>query len=982
MTPLAEQLGLLVEGCRALVQVGLGLALQSTLLLLVGLLIGQLLRRYGPTLTALVYKVTVAGVISGALLSISLGGHLKPLWVLALPPAQEMEGGAPVEASRDLHEIPVSMAPRARLTGGPGLGISKGVGRGVKGVGTASRRLHPSADALPPPQRASAAVTIPSPFKAQDLGPSWLGWLYLAIVGLWTGRAIWLLARLALCHQWIRTVRKEAAAVEAGEAAELLQQLCERQRLRPPRLLASPHVCSPFLTGLWRPAILLPASYAQEFDRPALQAVLAHELAHLARGDCAWILMTRLTCAVGWMQPLLWLLGRRLEESSEEACDQVVLQHACAPRAYARCLVDLAERMLFSRHERLAGTGVAASRSSLERRVRSILNSSHPVPVRLSARLRAAVGLGALAAVSLGLMLVSAAAAPLEKRGKDPLADDPRLARKIKVTAEGLPVGDLLTLIAKETGIGLSADQDIADDKVIVFGPARPLREVLADLAALFNNRWERWKVADGALRYRLIRTVRAGQYEALLARRTTEQMMAQLEQVVGGLALTPEELSRPENEVLSWSLSEPEKRFAVLLYSMLSQRQRETLFARESLRISFPALTPAQQEQVRKVFAGIIAEEQAFRDEKVKQLPPEFLPGPPVSTPEDLERGEIRFQLFHSGGRVFAYLQFGKRHSLGIMFAGFSDRAQWLLPPHGNPYTGEAVPEGTSLPDGKAVRAAAAEKAWPDRLRRLAEESGRALMADYYRGKRITESSYETRASKSGDPTTTLDALCEGDGYSWWVQGKTLLLRKRDWFHQRRYETPDRWLLEMVRRAQRGPLTCADVLRVLDLTDDQILGLQLLQSGPGEGHPGEYEPFNRAEKVAGLRELLAIMNATPRKHDQPLENSQYFHHDGTPFRGFALNHARMTPRQRQMVPGFLAAQDYPVSPADPEKFSISMFCSVSKPRTTSSGYRYQGFTLAWDTGGQEKISLGYVVCLPASLPDDRRDRTKIEVLP
>jgi hypothetical protein len=39
-------------------------------------------------------------------------------------------------------------------------------------------------------------------------------------------------------------------------------------------------------------------------------------------------------------------------------------------------------------------------------------------------------------------------------------------------------------------------------------------------------------------------------------------------------------------------------------------------------------------------------------------------------------------------------------------------------------------------------------------------------------------------------------------------------------------------------------------------------------------------------------------------------------------------------------------------------------------------------FRLAWDTGGKEKVSLGWVIDLPASLPDDRRDRTRVEVVP
>ena len=49
---------------------------------------------------------------------------------------------------------------------------------------------------------------------------------------------------------------------------------------------------------------------------------------------------------------------------------------------------------------------------------------------------------------------------------------------------------------------------------------------------------------------------------------------------------------------------------------------------------------------------------------------------------------------------------------------------------------------------------------------------------------------------------------------------------------------------------------------------------------------------------------------------------------------------------------------------------------------TTPAGYKQVPFRLAWDIGGKEKIALGYNFRLPAALPDDRRDRTRIEVAP
>src|SRR5712692_8092811 len=128
-----------------------------------------------------------------------------------------------------------------------------------------------------------------------------------------------------------------------------------------------------------------------------------------------------------------------------------------------------------------------------------------------------------LAAAGAGLLLLAAAAATPAAPVKDPLADDTRLARQVRVTVEGLPVSDLLAQLSTKVGVTLTADAETGDDKVIVFGPARPLRELLADLAALFNDRWERRKAKNGVVSYRLIRTFSARQLEATFACRTTE---------------------------------------------------------------------------------------------------------------------------------------------------------------------------------------------------------------------------------------------------------------------------------------------------------------------------------------------------------------------------------------------------------------------------------------------------------------------------
>jgi hypothetical protein len=596
-----------------------------------------------------------------------------------------------------------------------------------------------------------------------------------------------------------------------------------------------------------------------------------------------------------------------------------------------------------------------------------------------------------------GLVLLCSLPAASQDTPKDPFRGDSRLLQKVAVRAEGLSLDDLFILLSRKTGIELSASRDTGEEKVLLFGPARPLRELLADLAALLNDRWERKTTTGGGTRYVLARDLRARQYEARLVHATVERLMAKLDEQVRALAETPEQLARrPEHDPIRVFLSEDAMgRVGTIFYAALSRAQREALFARRRLDIPFAALSPEQQEPLRKAFAERIAAEQEFFKQN-----PELLAGRPVPVrkPEELEKGTLRFRVQPTGGFVSVGINMGRLPMLaqvtvdeagrtaystsGWPITLLDSRTGWLLPPHGNPYTRAPVPGDASLPavgyppersEGRVpARGAAAEKAWPDRLRRLAEASGAAVMADYYRGKPLARPPDAADPTRPADaPTAALDALCQRDGYLWWMRGKTLLLRKRDWYQQRLYEVSDRWMLALIERLkiQSGIPSYADVARVLELTTDQIVDLNSLQGGSYVDEP---------ELLAGLPELLAIVNASPKGLTTPLTT-------GSPtaegLERSTLTYRVLTPRQRALLPAFLEAQDPPLPEAEVMAFSARLFCPSDKPQSNGTGYLSVPVRVEWSFG-EASSRRHFTLFLPASLPDDRRGRTRIEVVP
>jgi bla regulator protein BlaR1 len=135
-------------------------------------------------------------------------------------------------------------------------------------------------------------------------------------------------------------------------------------------LLVSPELRSPVSWGLMRPIILLGEDTVDATGEA--EAIIAHELAHVARLDWAKLLLARVACALFWFNPLVWRLAREAHQLREEAADDAVLLSEVDDAAYATLLVKAA------RHDNrallMAAHGVAPAKDSLKRRITRVLD--------------------------------------------------------------------------------------------------------------------------------------------------------------------------------------------------------------------------------------------------------------------------------------------------------------------------------------------------------------------------------------------------------------------------------------------------------------------------------------------------------------------------------------------------------------------------------------------------------------------------------
>jgi beta-lactamase regulating signal transducer with metallopeptidase domain len=187
-----------------------------------------------------------------------------------------------------------------------------------------------------------------------------------------------------------------AAVVRLGARARISREV---------GVLVAPGVASPLVTGLWRPAVLIPPE-AATWTAARREAVLVHELAHIRRRDLASQFTAQALTALHWFNPLAWHAAKQMRRERELACDAEVLRAGVAPVAYASELLAIAIAA-----QPLPAAALSMVRpSELEGRLAAVLAAQPRRRSRIAGALLALVVMGASVTIA-GAQLTSTATA-------------------------------------------------------------------------------------------------------------------------------------------------------------------------------------------------------------------------------------------------------------------------------------------------------------------------------------------------------------------------------------------------------------------------------------------------------------------------------------------------------------------------------------------------------------------------------------------
>jgi beta-lactamase regulating signal transducer with metallopeptidase domain len=340
---------------------------------------------------------------------------------------------------------------------------------------------------------AVAAETAPSSESADAMRILLLVWLCGVIVLTVRLMSGWLVV------QRLRSHRTTAAPAALVEVAHRLQRRLHIARTV--RFVQSAMVDVPTVIGWLKPVVLMPASALSALTPEQLEAIIAHELAHIRRHDYLVNLLQTAVETLLFYHPAVWWLSHRIRVEREHCCDDLAVSLCGDPVTYARALADL-EGLRGAAH-----LGLAANGGSLLQRVRRLLGAPTHAG-RGPGWLAGSLAILLMAGITAGAIAPGASSEP-EPQGsareprsrpevpalpvvQEAVAVAPRTATEVRAVEEALEAARIqMEAAARVYEAALTATQQVPvtdqaramDEHARAFAEARRAHAVLADVA-------------------------------------------------------------------------------------------------------------------------------------------------------------------------------------------------------------------------------------------------------------------------------------------------------------------------------------------------------------------------------------------------------------------------------------------------------------------------------------------------------------------
>jgi TonB family protein len=192
---------------------------------------------------------------------------------------------------------------------------------------------------------------------SETLRSAWLAAIQSWALPLWSLGVLAFSLRLVLGSKQVAMLRRRGAPAEAT-VLESVAGLAKRMGLtRPVRVLISTLADSPSVVGWIRPVILLPSATILGLTPQQLEAVLAHEIAHIRRYDYLVNILQIVVETLLFYHPAVWWASARIRHERELCCDDLAVRSCGDALSYARALTALEKLRVLTPNLAMGSTG-------------------------------------------------------------------------------------------------------------------------------------------------------------------------------------------------------------------------------------------------------------------------------------------------------------------------------------------------------------------------------------------------------------------------------------------------------------------------------------------------------------------------------------------------------------------------------------------------------------------------------------------------
>jgi type II secretory pathway component GspD/PulD (secretin)/beta-lactamase regulating signal transducer with metallopeptidase domain len=204
------------------------------------------------------------------------------------------------------------------------------------------------------PESVTVAPAIPLKQRAVDTFEPALpyivsGWL-IGVFGL----SIWHLGGWTQLQRLKRRMVKQVDSTLLKNLKVLTQKLKVKQTVQ---LMESALIQIPTVVGWLRPVILLPASALTGLSSEQLEAIIAHELAHIKRFDYLINILQTVVEILGFYHPAVWWVSHKIRAERENCCDDIAVSISGDRLSYAGALASMEEIRVDGGKLAVAATG-------------------------------------------------------------------------------------------------------------------------------------------------------------------------------------------------------------------------------------------------------------------------------------------------------------------------------------------------------------------------------------------------------------------------------------------------------------------------------------------------------------------------------------------------------------------------------------------------------------------------------------------------